>query len=181
MRMLQILLSNIMVWLLFSSFAVAHSYSPDWSFKNPLSKVVFYNPGKCNTESDWVGEAIDDDGFYASGNLFIEYDYFLANVEKGLEFDQRGSLYFMPDEESFELPSFEEFDDELGIGYGFDGPFINYWITADSTLDATFFYSKWNIYVLDSGAASEVPLPAGAWLFGSALLTMLGWKRRSLG
>ena len=142
----------------------------------PDLNVLFLK--RCMFERDWVNDAIVDDGFYASGDLYIDYDYFLANQSKGLEFKAKGSLFFLPSEDDLDIPEFDKFDDELNIAYEFDKPFVNYWIGEDSVLDVDFFFSKKNIYIINGPAPSQVPVPAAAWLFGSAL-TVLAQARRS--
>lgn len=178
MKIFHLSLTNIMISLLFAPHAIAEMVTPEWSHKNPIANVVYFNRCKDHKGKDWVDDAIIDGGLYASGNIYMEYDYFLANVEKGLEFDARGSVYFLPGTDAVDVPVFEHFDEELGVGYHADGPFIDYLIMADANLDTSYFYSKWDIYVIDGAAGSEVPLPAGAWLFGSALLGLWGKQYR---
>jgi len=41
-----------------------------------------------------------------------------------------------------------------------------------------FPYQDWKLTINTSGSIGAVPVPAAAWLFGSALLALAGWNRR---
>ena len=70
----------------------------------------------------------------------------------------------------------------LAIHFG-EAELLFYWadaITNFSITDTNDLFNDLSNYRAYSDGVSEVPLPAAAWLFGSALLGFAGFKRKSL-
>ena len=118
------------------------------------------------------------DHLYASGDVYIDSDYFYAHVASGLTFDQDGSLFFVPAADSASVnPDFSSWDFSGGIGFSGSELPIDYLITADVSEAIKHFHSMGDIYITNV-AYSEVPVPAAAWMFGSALLSLVLAKRK---
>ena len=158
-----------MLWLPFSSVSVAKCVRlADGGFRD--NHVLYFH-------QDWVGDAVYHGGFYASGDIYIDYDYLMDNQSKGVEFDQRGSLYFLPPEEELTIPEFGGYSDEYDVAYTTDKPSIDYWINANSGLDVDYFYSRGDIFIVKGAGGAAVPLPASGWLSASALFALFGLRR----
>lgn len=173
MKALRLMLFYMMVWLPFSPNSFA-DYLPVFEGEHTQkNEAVSEQPG----EALWYGDSVLNGRFYTKGNIFIDYDYFLANQSRGLIFDQVGKLYFLPEVgEEFATLNFDGYFAEHDISYTTAGPKINYWVGEGSTLDATRFVAGANIYIV-SIPTTEVPLPAASWLFASSV-GMLVWRRR---
>ena len=160
MKNLKLLLSSMMFLLSFSSISVA------------MSATI--TGDNINRE---VGAALRQGDFSVSGDIYMEYDYFLANQAGGLDFDAGGKVFFLPTTGSqISTAGFTFFADDYGVAFTDADPFRDFWITEHANLNTTSFVTQGNIYVVKQSLSSPVPVPEAAWLFASAL-SVLGWRR----
>ncbi len=118
------------------------------------------------------------DRLYATGDIYIDSDYFFNHVAEGLVFDQEGSVYFEPSlPADWSMPDFSSWDFGGGIGFSGDDFSIDYLINGDLVDVVRSFHSLGNIYIVDSGYPSAVPLPGAAWFFATAIVGLTSLRR----
>ena len=120
------------------------------------------------------------DRLYATGDIYIDSDYFFDNVDEGLKFKQRGTVYFEPSlPKDWSLPDFSDWEFSGGIGFSDDHFPIDYLISGDLVDVVRSFYTLGNIYIVDTDYMAPVPLPGAAWLFATALVGLASLRNRA--
>ncbi len=94
-----------------------------------------------------------------------------------------GEMYVTLTENGTEIFTFDNYDfTSTGINpFYFDGQFLvgnEYQLILSSYADNTDYYNeRWSF---ELNTVSAVPVPAAIWLFGSGLLTLIGFSRRKI-
>jgi hypothetical protein len=131
------------------------------------------------SDNGLVVPGLYDDTLYASGDVYIDKKYFLEYMDLGIKFDQLGAVYFepmLPDD--FEMPDFSAWSYSEGV-YFDTGFSMNYLITSKVEMSSPMldFNVAGDIYVVDVSdflnSGTEVPLPAAAFFYISALSSLV--------